>query len=76
MIGVFRVINLFSNSQEFENRETVIAGKREMFYDHNKFGTLRDLETKIKSWNKEYNNLEHCGLNGKTPNEMLQLLTN
>jgi len=27
-------------------------------------------------WNKEYNNLEHCGLNGKTPNEMLELLTN
>jgi len=23
----------------------------------------------------EYNNLEHCGLNGLTPNEMLQLLT-
>jgi hypothetical protein len=22
-------------------------------------------------WNIEYNNLEHCGLNGKTPNEVL-----
>jgi len=26
-------------------------------------------------WNQYYNNLEHCGLNGKTPNEMLELLT-
>jgi hypothetical protein len=22
-------------------------------------------------WNDYYNNLEHCGLDGKTPNEML-----
>jgi len=49
---------------------------QEMFYDRNKFKTLKELKTKIKSWNAEYNNLEHCGLNGKTPNEMLQLLTN
>ncbi len=48
---------------------------QEMFYDRNKFKTLKDLEIKIRLWNKEYNNLEHCGLNGKTPNEMLQLLT-
>ncbi|PIV38404.1 MAG: IS481 family transposase, partial [Candidatus Portnoybacteria bacterium CG02_land_8_20_14_3_00_45_8] len=48
---------------------------QEMFYDRNKFETLKDLERKIKSWNQEYNNLEHCGLNGKTPNEMLQLLS-
>lgn len=46
---------------------------QEMFYDRNKFKTLNDLESKIKIWNKEYNNLEHCGLNGKTPNEMLSL---
>jgi len=48
---------------------------QEMFYDRNKVETLKDLERKIKSWNQEYNNLEHCGLNGKTPNEMLQLLS-
>jgi len=48
---------------------------QEMFYDRNKFRTLADLKTKIKSWNVEYNNLEHCSLNGKTPNEMLQLLS-
>lgn len=48
---------------------------QEMFYERNKFKTLKDLERKIKIWNEEYNNLEHCGLNGKTPNEMLQLLS-
>ena len=48
---------------------------QEMFYDRNRFKTLGDLKAKIKSWNTEYNNLEHCGLNGKTPNEMLELLS-
>lgn len=47
---------------------------QEMFYDRNSFKTLEDLKRKIKTWNEEYNNLEHCGLNGKTPNEMLELL--
>jgi len=48
---------------------------QEMFYDRNEFKKLKDLEAKMKIWNNEYNNLEHCGLNGKTPNEMLQLLS-
>jgi len=43
------------------------------FYDKNKFKSLGDLKNKIQIWNDEYNNLEHCGLNGKTPIEMLQL---
>lgn len=41
------------------------------FYDRNEFKNIKDLETKIRIWNNEYNNLEHCGLNGKTPIEML-----
>jgi len=49
---------------------------QEMFYERNQFKNIGDLEEKIKSWNTEYNNLEHCGLNGKTPNEMLKLLIN
>jgi transposase InsO family protein len=49
---------------------------QEMFYERNYFKSLRDLKRKVKVWNKEYNNLEHCGLDGKTPNEMLKLLTN
>lgn len=48
---------------------------QEMFYERNKFKTLKELNQKIIIWNEEYNNLEHCGLNGKTPNEMLQLLS-
>lgn len=47
---------------------------QEMFYDRNKFRSLRELNRKIQIWNEEYNNFEHCGLDGKTPNEMLELL--
>jgi transposase InsO family protein len=46
---------------------------QEKFYERNVFKTSRDLEKKIRVWNDYYNNLEHCGLNGKTPNEMLEL---
>lgn len=49
---------------------------QEIFYNRNRFKTIEELERKIRVWNQEYNNLEHCGLNGKTPNEMLQLLSN
>lgn len=48
---------------------------QEKFYERIRFKTLRELEQKIKLWNDEYNNLEHCSLNGKTPNEMLKMLT-
>jgi len=49
---------------------------QEMFYERNKFRDLKELNQKIRIWNGEYNNLEHCSLSGKTPNEMLKLLTN
>lgn len=41
------------------------------FYEQNKFRSTSDLRNKIRLWNEYYNNLEHCSLNGKTPNEML-----
>lgn len=44
---------------------------QETFYDRNKFKNFNDLQKKLKEWNIEYNNLEHCGLNGKSPNEFL-----
>ncbi|MFI5321944.1 MAG: DDE-type integrase/transposase/recombinase [Thermodesulfobacteriota bacterium] len=44
----------------------------EKFYQQNRFKDLNDLQTKLKSWNDYYKNLEHCGLNGKSPNEFLQ----
>ena len=46
---------------------------QEKFYDQNKFKNIEDLQKKLIQWNMYYNNLEHCGLNGKTPNEALSL---
>lgn len=44
---------------------------QETFYDRNVFRSFPDLQKKLRRWNMEYNDLEHCGLGGKTPNEML-----
>ena len=44
----------------------------EKFYQQNKFKNIKELENKIRMWNDYYNNLEHCGLNGKTPIEFLE----
>lgn len=44
---------------------------QEKFYEKHTFRSMRDLRKKLKQWNMEYNNLEHCGLGGKTPNEFL-----
>lgn len=46
---------------------------QEKFYEQNRFKDSLDLRRKIRNWNNYYNNLEHCGLGGKTPNEMLKL---
>jgi transposase InsO family protein len=43
----------------------------EKFYQRNTFTTPQQLRKKILSWNEHYNNLEHCGLDGRTPNEVL-----
>lgn len=44
---------------------------QEMFYDRRKFETVLGLKRAIRSWNITYNNLEHCSLGGRTPNEAL-----
>jgi transposase InsO family protein len=44
---------------------------QEMFYNRRKFKTILGLKRAIKQWNNNYNNLEHCALNGLTPNEVL-----
>lgn len=46
---------------------------QEQFYDHIKFRTFEELRYKLKLWNMYYNDLEHCALNGKTPNQALSL---
>lgn len=45
---------------------------QEKFYEQNIFKDFKDLKRKLKRWNIYYNDLEHCGLNGKTPNEFLR----
>lgn len=44
---------------------------QEKFYERHIFRSFVDLQIKLRSWNAYYNNLEHCGLDGKTPNEFL-----
>lgn len=34
--------------------------------------SVTELRQRLRRWNSDYNNLEHCGLEGKTPNETLQ----
>lgn len=46
---------------------------QQKFYEKHTFRNVNDLRKKIIIWNEYYNNLEHCGLDGKTPNEMLGL---
>lgn len=45
----------------------------EKFYQKHSFKNVQDLKRKIRKWNAYYNNLEHCSLEGKTPNEVLLL---
>ena len=47
---------------------------QEKFYEQIKFKNVKELRYKIKLWNMYSNDLEHCSLNGKTPNEMLEIL--
>lgn len=44
---------------------------QEKFYERHSFRSASDLKKKIRLWNEYYNDLEHCGLDGKTPNEVL-----
>lgn len=44
----------------------------EKFYQQNTFENIGDLKKKLRKWNIYYNDLEHCGLNGKTPNQYLR----
>lgn len=48
----------------------------EKFYQQESFRNFKDLEKKIRLWNSYYNNLEHCSLDGKTPNEILSKVPN
>ena len=45
---------------------------QEKLYDQVIFSSEEDLRYRMRLWNMYYNDLEHCGLNGKTPNEFLR----
>lgn len=45
---------------------------QESFYEQIDFRTLNELKYKLRLWNMCYNDLEHCGLHGLTPNEALR----
>jgi transposase InsO family protein len=47
---------------------------QEIFYDQLPEVTPEELKLKLRLWNMYYNDLEHCGLYGNTPNEMLRLI--
>lgn len=49
---------------------------QELFYDRQSFKSLVELKTAIREWNEYYNNLEHCALDGLTPNEALARVQN
>ncbi|MCL4405016.1 DDE-type integrase/transposase/recombinase [Patescibacteria group bacterium] len=44
---------------------------QEKLYGLHTFNNLRYLQRMLREWNMYYNNLEHCGLGGKSPNEFL-----
>lgn len=45
---------------------------QEKFYDRIRYISLEELEYKIRLWNMYYNDLQHCSLNGKSPNQLLR----
>jgi len=49
---------------------------QEMFYDKKEFKSVSELKKALRIWNQEYNNLEHCSLDGLTPNEALAKVQN
>lgn len=50
---------------------------QESFYDKQLFNSHDELLYKIRLWNSYYNDLQHCSLNGLTPNQFLNYyLTN
>ena len=46
---------------------------QQKFYDGLTFNSFEDLRFKLRLWNMYYNDIKHCGLNGKTPNQALRL---
>jgi transposase InsO family protein len=45
---------------------------QESLYDQKQFANLEDLRYGIRLWTMYYNDLQHCGLNGRSPNQFLK----
>jgi len=45
---------------------------QEKFYERVKYFSVEELRYKLRLWNMYYNNLQHCALNGKSPNQLLK----
>ncbi|NQU77345.1 transposase, partial [Candidatus Falkowbacteria bacterium] len=55
------------------NVERSHRSDQESFYNRVTFTNVEELRLKLRLWNMYYNDLEHCSLNGKTPNEFLSI---
>ena len=51
--------------------ERLHRSDQETFYERTAYDTIEELIYKIKLWNMYYNDLQHCSLNNKTPNQYL-----
>lgn len=49
---------------------------QEKFYDRVMFNTAQELRYKIRLWNMYSNDLKHCSLNKKSPNQMVEEMVN
>ncbi len=45
---------------------------QQTFYEQSTFQSFEELKYKLRLWNMYYNDMKHCGLNGKTPNQALR----
>lgn len=45
---------------------------QEKFYEQVQFNSFNELQYKLRLWNMYYNDLKHCSLDGKTPNQALR----
>ena len=55
-----------NGTMEWSHREN-----EEKFYQQHDFASIRQLKKKLRLWNEYYNDLEHCPLDRKIPNEVL-----
>ena len=46
---------------------------QQKFYDESAFQSFEELRYKLRLWNMYYNDIKHCSLGGKTPNQALGL---